>query len=121
MGKTDTPVTLKLYPHKKRDVVFLPGSSPPANLNCGAKHSPMAAQIDLSSLLSPDNASRNAAEQALDHMQQSAPGQLAMQLVDSLADHAANPVVRELCAVLLRRRLPVSGRFDSSRRCWREP
>ena len=67
----------------------------------------MAAQIDLSSLLSPDNASRNAAEQALDHMQQSAPGQLAMQLVDSLADHAANPVVRELCAVLLRRRLPV--------------
>ena len=58
-------------------------------------------------LLSPDNAARNAAEQGLDTLQQSQPGQLAMQLIETIAAVAAPPEVRELAAVLLRRRLPV--------------
>lgn len=63
--------------------------------------------FDLSHLLSPDNATRNAAEQALDQLQQSNPSHVALHLVDSLSNPVMDPMVRELCAVLLRRRLPI--------------
>ena len=62
---------------------------------------------DLAALLSPDNETRNRAEQQLTALQESSPAQLALHLVDALACPTTEPVVRELCAVLLRRRLPV--------------
>ena len=66
----------------------------------------LSGAIDLTALLSADNAARKHAEQALDALQESAPAQLSMQLAVTLASPAAAPEVRELSAVLLRRRLP---------------
>ena len=63
-------------------------------------------QLDLASLLSADNGTRNAAEQALDALQTSQPQLVVSQLCGTLADGAADPTARTLCAILLRRRLP---------------
>lgn len=65
-----------------------------------------AAQVDLSALISADNTSRKAAEAALDALQESQPYLLAMQLVTTLAQ-PGDPTHRTVCAVLLRRRLPL--------------
>ena len=66
----------------------------------------MAPFLDLAALLSADNATRNAAEAALNELEAQQPAMLANQLVGTLADGAADPVGRTLCAVLMRRRLP---------------
>ena len=65
------------------------------------------ATLDLSALLSADNALRSACEQQLDAMQESQPAMLATQLVTTLGQAGGDPTQRTLCAVLLRRRLPV--------------
>ena len=57
----------------------------------------------LAALLSPDNATRNAAEKALEELQESQPTQLAHQLVETLAGVENDAGARSLCAVLLRR------------------
>ena len=62
--------------------------------------------LDLSALLSADNTARRAAEEQLDALQASQPQLVASQLVTTLADGAADPMARTLCALLLRRRLP---------------
>ena len=74
-------------------------------------------QLDLASLLSPDNATRNTAEQALDALQASQPQVVVSQLCGTLADGAADPMARTLCAILLRRRLP--GMLPSLSEEWR--
>jgi hypothetical protein len=61
---------------------------------------------DLLSLMSADNAKRNAAEQALESLQESQPAVLAHGLCGTLADGGADATCRTLCAILLRRRLP---------------
>ena len=62
--------------------------------------------LDLSLLLCADNATRNAAEQALDQAQEAQPHLLAQHLTDTLANAAEPPTSRTMAAVLLRRRLP---------------
>ena len=63
-------------------------------------------QINLALLATPDNAVRKQAEAQLDQLQATNPALLANQLVDTLADPAADGMVRTLSAVLIRRRLP---------------
>ena len=62
--------------------------------------------LDLSLLTVPDNTVRKQAEELLNHLQETNPALLANQLVETLANPSADPAVRGLSAVLLRRRLP---------------
>ena len=78
----------------------------------------MSTGLDLAALLSPDNALRSAAEQALDAAQAASPAQFALHLTDTVSSPATEPAVRELSAVLLRRRLPAI--FEQLSNEWRE-
>ena len=77
----------------------------------------MLTNIDLSALLSSNNATRGAAEAALEAAQQSNAAGVASQLCTTLADANGDPTSRVLCAVLLRRRLP--GMLPSLSEEWR--
>ena len=61
--------------------------------------------LDFTLLLSPDNASRKAAEATFDAARQSHPQLVAAQLITTL-NTSGDPASQELCAVLARRYLP---------------
>ena len=61
--------------------------------------------LDFTLLLSPDNASRKAAEATFDAARQSHPQLVAAQLITTL-NTSGDPATQELCAVLARRYLP---------------
>lgn len=61
--------------------------------------------LDFTLLLSPDNASRKAAEATFDAARQSHPQVVAAQLITTL-NMPGDPATQELCAVLARRYLP---------------
>ena len=61
--------------------------------------------LDFTLLLSPDNASRKAAEVTFDAARQSHPQVVAAQLITTL-NMPGDPATQELCAVLARRSIP---------------
>ena len=61
--------------------------------------------LDFTLLLSPDNASRKAAEATFDAARQSHPQLVAAQLITTL-NTSGDPATQELCAVLARRSIP---------------